>query len=120
MRTPAGKDCRHYYEDFHRGRDVQECRLIKENVDSLPWRPVDCSKCPVPEILNANASPNLDLTVTVKTKLLGFGRQLTVSATCARHKILIEDPYIGCKSCNENRPGLDLFRDALENTSSDD
>ncbi len=120
MRTPAGKDCRYYYEDFHRGRDVQECRLIKENSASLSWRPGDCSKCLVPEILNANASPNLELKVTVKTKLLGFGRQLTISAACTRHKIPIEDPYIGCKVCNENRPELDLFREALENTGSDD
>src|SRR5688572_8219728 len=29
MRTPAGKECDFYYEDFHRGRELQECRIQK-------------------------------------------------------------------------------------------
>lgn len=55
MRTPDGKECRHYCEDFHRGRALQECRLIKSNRDLLNWRPEDCARCPVPSILQANA-----------------------------------------------------------------
>jgi len=119
MRTPAGKECRHYHEDFHRGRNIQECRLIKTNPDSLPWRPVDCSNCPVPEILNANASPYVDLVVTVKPRFLGLGRVLTVTASCAKHRISIEDPFTGCPKCNEERPGLDVFRQALEREEDD-
>ena len=59
MKTPAGKECKHYYQDFHRGRDIQECRLAKRNLDSEKWHPDDCSKCPVPEILMANADPDI-------------------------------------------------------------
>src|SRR5947207_1157973 len=68
MRTPAGKECRFYYADYNRGRDLQKCRLIEGNPASLPWRPKYCFSCPVPEILNANASPDMELTLTVKPR----------------------------------------------------
>lgn len=115
MKTPAGKECRHYYEDFHRGRNVQECRLIQGNPDSLPWRPSDCEKCPVPDILNANASPNLELKLTVDTRLMGLGRKLDIEAFCTKHRCEIEDPYVGCEQCNAERSeALNMFRQALE------
>ena len=114
MRTPAGKECRFYYEDFHRGRNLQECRLIRENPETLPWRPSYCARCPVPEILNANASPNLELQLTVKPVILGLGRKLEVTATCLKHRTTIEDPFVGCLQCNAERPGLDVFWKALE------
>jgi hypothetical protein len=114
MRTPAGKECRFYYEDFHRGRNLQECRLIRENPESLPWRPSYCARCSVPEILNANASPNLELKLTVKPVMLGLGRRVEVTATCLKHRTTIEDPFVGCPQCNAERPGLDVFWKALE------
>lgn len=120
MRTPAGKECRHYYADFHRGRNVQECRLIKANPESLPWRPVDCAKCPVPEILNANASPLLELKVTAKRRMFGFVRYIEVDASCAGKAIPLEEAYTGCDD-SKRRLGLELFRQALEsdNTEND-
>ena len=118
MRTPAGKECKHYYEDFNRGRNVQECRAIKANPQSLPWRPVDCSKCPVPEILYANASPDLSLEVTAKTGFLGFGRRVEVKAFCRNQEIPLEEAYTGCDA-GRGRPGLDLFRQALEQSDDD-
>ncbi|MCA0453135.1 MAG: hypothetical protein LCI00_04085 [Chloroflexi bacterium] len=114
MRTPAGKDCQHYHEDFHRGKNVQECRLVKDNPASLRWKPSDCKNCPIPEILNANASQYLELELTIKPKLLGLGRQNEVKASCLKHRISISDPYVGCPKCNEERPGLKLFWAALE------
>jgi hypothetical protein len=120
MRTPDGRDCKHYHADFHRGRNLQECRLVKENPDSLPWRPEDCTRCPVPEILKANASPDMILTLTIAPKFLGFGRKLDVSAWCVRHNIAIDDPYVGCPLCNDERPGLDIFRQALEGSDNED
>ncbi len=117
MRTPAGQECRFYYEDFHRGRAVQECRLVQGSPGSLPWRPNYCALCPVPEILNANASPDLNLTLTIKPRLLGLGRRLEVTASCLKHYIPIDDPHIGCPRCNAERPGLDIF---LKSLGSDD
>lgn len=120
MRTPAGKECKFYYEDFHRGRDVQECRLIKTNPDSFPWRPSDCGNCPVPDILNANASPDMRLSLAVKSRVFGLGRKLEVTAWCERHNIPIEDPFVGCVKDIEERPGLDIFRQALDPSSDQD
>lgn len=119
MRTPAGRECPHYYEDFHRGRNIMECRLIKANPESKHWRPEDCARCPVPDILNANSSKNMELKLTVTSKFLGFGRNLTVEAHCIRHRIPIDDPYVGCPKCNAERPGLDLFKKALEQSEDD-
>lgn len=120
MQTPAGKECKYYYQDFHRGRDVQECRLVKENLDSLRWHPKDCSTCPVPDILFANSSPYLDLKLTIQHRFLGFGRNLKLEASCVRHKITIPNPIVGCPHCAENRPALDLFRKALEQMDDGD
>jgi hypothetical protein len=119
MRTPAGKDCRFYYQDFHRGRHEQLCRLIQQNPDSLRWRPVDCTNCPIPDILQANASKDLELELTIKPRLLGIGRQKVIHARCLRHNIEIEDPYVGCPRCNEERPGLDVFREAMQQLDDD-
>lgn len=119
MRTPAGKECRHYYEDYNRGRSIQECRLIKANPRSMLWKPGDCARCPVPEILQANASPDMELLVTIQPRLIGLGRKIEVKAQCQRHHIDIDDPYTGCPQCNAERPGLDIFRQALEKSEDD-
>lgn len=116
MRTLAGKECRHYFQDFHRGRNAQECRLIKYNPASMRWRPGDCSKCPVPDILNANASPNLRIEVTITPRILGLGRQLDVQAYCREEPIPLEQAYTGCVEGNQ---GIDLFRQALEQPDDD-
>lgn len=114
MRTPAGKECPHYYQDFHRGRNAQECRLAAASRTGLRWQPRDCGGCPVPDILNANSSPFLELSLAIQPRLLILGRKLTVEASCTRHRTIIEDPYIGCRACNASRPGLDKFLKAIE------
>ncbi len=112
MKTPAGKECRFYYQDFFRGRSDQECRLIKANPRSPQWKPSDCSVCPVPEILLANSNPHLVLEATVKKGVLGIGRHVAVKAFCSRHLIDVDRPEAGCPQCAAERPGLsELFND---------
>jgi hypothetical protein len=106
MKTPAGKECSYYYADFHRGRDLQECRLLDENPQSPAWKPRDCSNCPVPEILWANASEHLQLHATVVIGFLGLWRYVQVDALCGKHGREIDDPYIGCAQCAAERPNL--------------
>ncbi len=113
MRTPAGKECPHYYADYYRGREVEECRLVKANPQSERWNPGDCSRCPVPEILAANASRDMELKVTIVKALLGIVRRVEVTAHCLKHNLRIENPYVGCPKCAEDRPGMDIFRKAL-------
>lgn len=99
MRTPAGTDCRYYYEDFHRGRETQECRLVKGNPRSPTWSPDMCERCPVPEILRANGSPNMRLEL-VERRRFGLFKRLEVEAYCLKHAREIEDPIVGCDACN--------------------
>ncbi|MFP4322867.1 MAG: hypothetical protein ACLFTK_10475 [Anaerolineales bacterium] len=114
MRTPDGRQCEYYYEDFHRGRDVQECRIGKTE-RSAAWQPRDCAKCPVPDILRANACPHLQMKIHIQKPILGIGHKVKVSAHCDKIDDQVENPYVGCPRCNEDRPGLDLFAQALEN-----
>jgi hypothetical protein len=118
MINPAGKECKHYYQDFHRGRNIQECRLAKQNPNSERWHPDDCSRCPVADILMANADPDMDLTVTIKKGFLGFGRKVEVTARSLKDGTLIEDPFVG--RVDKDNPGLDIFRRALEDIDTGD
>ncbi len=119
MRTPAGKECPHFYQDFNRGRNLQECRLARLNPASLRWKASDCERCPVPAILNANASKYLDLKLTIRPRMLGLGRVVDVQSSCLKHQKPIEDAYVGCPDCNKERPTPDIFWQALEQDSDD-
>lgn len=110
MKTPAGTDCKYYYQDFMRGRSQQECRLVRYNPNSANWKPKDCAACPVPKILANNFSPDLVLEGKIKKGVLGFGRKTEVRAFCSRHIRDITNPVVGCMACAKERPGLqDLF-----------
>jgi hypothetical protein len=103
MKTPAGKECKFYYGDFHRGRDVQTCRLIEANPDSPPWEPNLCFTCPVPEILQANASDTLKLNGRVVKKFFGFKKEVQVEGWCSECFSEIPDPELGCPNCDAPR-----------------
>jgi hypothetical protein len=109
MITPTGQECRYYYEDFYRGRERQECRLIAQNPQSEPWQPKLCSNCSVPGILRANACPHMVLEARVEKGFLGLSRKVAVSAICAEHLESGFDPHVGCGHCHEERPGAELF-----------
>lgn len=110
MKTPAGKECRFYYQNFHRGHSDQECRLIMGNPRSEAWRPADCSNCPVPDILLANSNPNLVLEAAIEKGFLGFNRRVSVKAFCSKHLVDVHKPQVGCPECAREKPGLpDLF-----------
>lgn len=98
MRTPAGKECKYYYQDFHRGRSLQECRLLETGKDSLPWEPNVCSGCPVPEILRANSCPHMVLRGKLVRRLLR--KQVKIGAYCTEYKEIVTNPYVGCGRCH--------------------
>lgn len=106
MKTPAGTECRYYYEDFNRGRNRQECRLLLQPPQQATWQPRDCMHCPVPDILWANASPHLRLKARINKGFLGIGRHVSVTAICEKHDRVIEDPFVGCQQCAKERPNL--------------
>lgn len=100
MRTPAGSECPHYYEDYHRGRETQQCRLIEATPNGGHWTPDLCRRCPVPRIVLANACPNLVLEARVKSGLLGIGRGVQLAAHCIRSAGPVAEPEIGCGQCH--------------------
>ena len=100
MRTPAGTECPHYYEDFNRGRSTQECRLIGRNPRSEPWQPGLCTRCPLPGIRRANTCPNMALSARVVRRWLGLVRRVEVYAVCTEHQVEVENPYVGCGHCH--------------------
>ncbi len=100
MQTPAGSECKFYYQDFNRGRSLQECRLIQNNPDSQPWQPKLCKNCPIPAILRANACPNMILTVWVGQRWLVL-KQVKVRAFCTYTKEEVAEPMVGCGRCHE-------------------
>lgn len=102
MRTPAGTECRYYYEDFNRGRTAQECRLIQGNPNSAPWKSGLCKTCPVPAILRANACPHMHLEAWVGRRWLVLP-QVRVRAFCERIDQAVADPMVGCGHCHEER-----------------
>ncbi len=109
MINPAGQECRFYYQDYHRGRSEQTCRLIDGNPSSVDWQAKDCTNCPVPGILRANSSPELVLQAAVKKGVLGLNRRVEVTAFCSRHLIEVPKPHVGCAECAKEKPGLEAL-----------
>ena len=110
MRTPAGTECRYYYEDFNRGREIQICRLIESNVASAPWRPRLCQTCPVPAILRANACPHMVLEGWVRRRWLVIP-QVRVRAFCRMTQQPVAEPMVGCGHCQDT--GWSTFVESL-------
>jgi hypothetical protein len=97
MRTSYGQECGYYYEDFARGRSLQECRLLGPQGG---WQPVLCKTCPVPGIQRDNACPAMALRGKASAGIFGFGRRVEVSAYCRRTNRSGFDPHIGCGECH--------------------
>ena len=99
MSSSKPVNCRYFYADYHRGRDLEECRLIKRNPESRPWRRPLCDSCPVPGILLNTNCREIALEATVVKKLLVVER-VEVYAVCARHMLELRDPN-NCPKCAE-------------------
>jgi len=107
MRTPAGTDCRFYYEDYHRGREHRECRLIARRASDR-WTPELCMTCSVPRILQANACPNMILEARVGRRF-GLLRRVQVEAFCRLKMSEVANPMVGCGECHRHRPGAAIL-----------
>jgi hypothetical protein len=105
MRTPTGKECRYFYGDYYRGRNQEECRLLEQA--SLPWKPALCASCPVPEILMANACPNLILEPKMQRVFPFTKQQVQVKTHCAKTLRTNFDAHIGCGDCHAFPPIFD-------------
>jgi hypothetical protein len=95
----VSKSCRFYYEDSYRKSPKKECRLIRLNPDSEPWRERLCRKCPVPEILERNPCTNLALEAEAGSRW-GLLSRLTVFAVCTVKMEKLADPMTCTKGCD--------------------
>ena len=100
MKTPAGKECPYFYGDYYRGRNVEECRLLKSQGET--WTRDLCATCPVPAIALANSCGHMKLKAKVARPLSAiFQRRVQVSAYCEKTKRDVAEPQIGCGECHE-------------------
>lgn len=102
MRTPAGKECRYFYGDYYRGRNHEECRLLKDA--GVSWQPRLCATCPVPGILQANACEHMVLTPKVQRPFLIMPAQVQINAYCRKTRRHVDQPQIGCGECHPLPP----------------
>jgi len=99
MKTPAGKECPHFYGDYFRGRNAEECRLL--NVTGQNWTRDLCSTCPVPEISQANACEFMQLRAKIGRPLSSaFMRRMQVQAYCEKSNKGVKEPHVGCGECH--------------------
>ena len=99
MKTPAGYECPHFYGDYFRGKNVEECRLLK--AQGQTWSRDLCKTCPVPEIARANSCQYLKLNVNVVRPFFTlFQRRVQVNSFCDKTKRNVAEPQIGCGECH--------------------
>jgi len=99
MKTPAGRECPHFYGDYYRGRNVEECRLLR--AQGQVWTPDLCRTCPVPEIARANSCQFMKLELIIARPLAAlFQRRVQVNAYCERSERNVLEPQIGCGECH--------------------
>jgi hypothetical protein len=100
MRTPAGKECSYFFGDYYRGRNLEECRLLKAS--NQQWTPDLCKSCPVPSIELANACQFMRLRATVARPLTALlQRRVQITAYCEKTHRNVVEPHVGCGECHE-------------------
>lgn len=96
-------DCPYFFGDYHRGREVEKCRLIERNRENRrPWRRALCDTCPVPSIVRETTCRHLALEASVVRKW-GLLDRVSVYAVCTEHIVELRDPK-HCPQC-EAAPG---------------
>jgi hypothetical protein len=98
--VPANKpvNCRYFYGDYFRGKNVEACRLLEASPDNqIPWKRKHCDTCPVPEVLIASNTRSLELEAAVRRRLLRERVEITF-AVCTRHMEELHDP-LRCPQC---------------------
>jgi len=100
MRTPAGQECKYFYGDYYRGRELEECRLLKSSNPPQNWQPKLCNSCPVPEILQANVCEHMQLNARVQRLFFILPPEVVVDAYCDKSQNRVSEPHVGCGQCH--------------------
>jgi hypothetical protein len=111
MKTPAGSECSFFYGDYHRGREIEECRLLKNSTPPQRWEPRLCFTCPVPGIQRANACEHMQLSAEVVRPFFVLPRKVKISAYCTKSNRAVSEPHIGCGECHDLP---EIFKESLD------
>jgi hypothetical protein len=95
-------NCEFFYEDYHRGSERQECRLLARTRQAREWNIGLCRTCPVPRIRQANRCPDMILDARIESSVLGLRRHVVVAAFCTRTMKDVKDPRVGCGECHQD------------------
>jgi hypothetical protein len=107
MRTPVGIECKYFFGDYYRGRNVEECQLLKASGEK--WTADLCKTCPVPGITRANSCEFMALRATVARPVsAAFQKRVQVSAFCEKTQRDVKEPHIGCGECHPLPPIFDI------------
>ena len=98
MINPDGKECPHFYGDYHRGKNIEYCRLLQDH--DLEWRNDYCAVCPVPDILQANACEHMALIPRLRKRILVFQPRIFIDAYCHKSESKVDEPRVGCGECH--------------------
>jgi hypothetical protein len=99
MKTPAGRECPHFYGDYYRGRNVEECRLL--GAQGERWTRDLCGSCPVPRISLANSCQHMRLRLRIARPFSAmFQRRVQVTAYCEKTAREVREPQVGCGECH--------------------
>jgi len=101
MKNPTGIECSHFFGDYFRGKNREECRLLKSATPPLPWQHSTCENCPVPGILRANSCEHMQLEPALNRPFPFFPLRVEVSATCRKTHQSVQEPHIGCGECHQ-------------------
>lgn len=101
MKTPAGKECRYFYGDYHRGRNHEECRLLSSSTPPLHWTSTLCFTCQVPGILLANACEWMSLKPRLARVFPFFKKEVRVDSYCTKTNRSGFDSHVGCGDCHK-------------------
>jgi len=93
-------NCEFYFEDYYRGMERQECRLLGRSGEGHEWTPGLCRSCPVPRIRQANRCPDMILEARVSSAFLGLGRKVSLTGFCTRTMQEVKDLMVGCGECH--------------------
>jgi len=103
MKTPAGSQCKYFYGDYYRGRNVEQCQLLGSS-----WTRNLCQTCPVPAIDRANACQFMRLRAEVVRPLMAaFQKRVRVTAYCQKNNRAGFDPHTGCGECHPLPPAFE-------------
>jgi hypothetical protein len=101
MKNPAGIECQYFFGDYFRGKNKEECRLLKSANPALDWEPKFCENCPVPAIRRANSCGDMQLKPSVKRLLPLMPKRVQVEAYCRKTLQDVAEPHIGCGQCHQ-------------------